>query len=412
MNSLGYMLGSFTFSFVTKQFSTKNTILGSILTYVIIILSMNIFRNYYVILVSMALTGILSNFINLSSLVLVEETVCKERRALFSSIIAIGFTLGALLYFPLFAIFEKWTIVFYFLAAVFVINGILVQLFLYNSPRAYLKTDQRDIMLNILRGMAKTNGRLEQFNKALELAEYKGIIDSLSKEAKEEESEILTQKKKKTINAFAFFKYPSIRYTFLIFCFMFFVTSGIYSGITLSIKFLGGNIYLNMAFSYVIEAISSLGAAILMDSTFGRKISLLSMYIAAALCLLINQIVQSSNEIFQLIISLGFRFCIAALCVVFYSYTLELYPAPIRSIGFGINMTCGEIGGISTSLIIELVKEQYVQIGYITMCSLSSFFGFFLKETAGLPMEETIKEIEQEEVEAGTVMLLKDKNCS
>ena len=58
------------------------------------------------------------------------------------------------------------------------------------------------------------------------------------------------------------------------------------------------------------------------------------------------------------------------------------------------------------------MKEQYVQIGYITMCSLSAFFGFFLKETAGLPMEETIKEIEQEEVEAGTVMLLKDKNCS
>ena len=36
MNSFGYMVGSFTFSFVTKQFSTKTTILGSIIAYIII----------------------------------------------------------------------------------------------------------------------------------------------------------------------------------------------------------------------------------------------------------------------------------------------------------------------------------------------------------------------------------------
>ena len=189
---------------------------------------------------------------------------------------------------------------------------------------------------------------------------------------------------------------------------MFYVTSGIYSGITLSIKLLGGNIYLNMAFSYFVESVSSLGAGLLMDSTFGRKVSLLSMYILAALCLIINQIVKSENEIFQLIISLAFRFCISAICVVFYSYTLELHPAPIRSTGFGINMTCGEIGGFTTSLIVELVKEKYVQIGYITMCSICAFLGFFLKETAGQPMEETIKEIEEEELPQTEVPL---KEC-
>ena len=408
MNSFGYMVGSFTFSFVTKQFSTKTTILGSIIAYIIIILAMNIFRTYYVILISMIFTGLLADFINLSSLVLVEETVCKERRAIFSSIIGIAFTIGAIIYFPLFAIFERWYVVFYFLAGIFLINGILVHLFLYNSPRVYMKSNQRDTMLSILRGMAKINGRLDEFNTAIETTEYKEILESLSNDDTKKDNETLNEKKKKKINGWAFFKYPSIRYTFLIFCLMFYVTSGIYSGITLSIKLLGGNIYLNMAFSYFVESVSSLGAGLLMDSTFGRKVSLLSMYILAALCLITNQIVKSENEIFQLIISLAFRFCISAICVVFYSYTLELYPAPIRSTGFGINMTCGEIGGFTTSLIVELVKEKYVQIGYITMCSICAFLGFFLKETAGQPMEETIKEIEEEELPQTEVPL---KEC-
>ena len=64
------------------------------------------------------------------------------------------------------------------------------------------------------------------------------------KNKKENEPQKMSQEKKK-LTPLALFKYPSVRYTFILFCLLWFFSTALYNGLTIGLKSLPGNIYLN-----------------------------------------------------------------------------------------------------------------------------------------------------------------------
>lgn len=68
----------------------------------------------------------------------------------------------------------------------------------------------------------------------------------------------------------------------------------------------------------------------------------------------------------------------------------------MRSLGFGINSTSEEIGVLSTTMLVELISPRVMSWVNAVLCFSNGIAIIFLKETVGLPMEETIKEIEEE----------------
>jgi len=75
---------------------------------------------------------------------------------------------------------------------------------------------------------------------------------------------------------FSLLVYQSQRYIFLIMCVFWFSTSGIYYALSVNLKNLKGNIYLNGIIIYISEIFSYIVAAILMNiKYFGRIYSLL-----------------------------------------------------------------------------------------------------------------------------------------
>lgn len=389
ISSFGFMSGSFLFSFVSKVVSHKTNIMISLSLFIVFIISMTLFKYYWSVLCFVVLGNLLANFVNYSSMVISIESASKEKRSIFAGFITIGFTFSAVIYVPLFLWLQKWEIIFYIMCGFSFLIGVNVLIFLYNSPRKYFADKDSKNLVKVLRGIAKFNGRLETFEEKMKTEEYEEIIKSLSEEKEEKKEE------KEKITAIALFKYPSIRYKFLIFCFLFFVTSGIYNGISIGIKNLEGNIYINTTLLYLFEAISYIVSALLMNSKLGRKITIISMYSISAVCLITNEIFQFKNPIITLIINLIFRFFLSGAYTCYYTYTLENYPTPIRTLAFGLNSSCGNFGGLLIPMIIEWVKPRVMLVCYAGLCIVDAILVMFLKETVGLPMEETIEEIEK-----------------
>ena len=204
------------------------------------------------------------------------------------------------------------------------------------------------------------------------------------------------KRKKKKISSIALIKYPSIRYKFLSMCLIWFIAQGIYSGLNIGIKSLPGNVYVNGIISYSSDIISYIVTPILMEiQYFGRKKTGLFSFLFSTI-FLIFLFIFINHDILSIILYFIIHFFIAIPYSLFYTYCLEIYPTPIRAIGFGLNATLGNIGGIVVPIVIELLPRRIIYLIFAILSGICSFLFLFLEETYGKHLPETIKEIEEE----------------
>lgn len=199
-SNLGYMIGGFLFSFISKLITHKTTILSCLSFLVLLITLVTIIKNFWVTMSFIIILNTLANLVNYSSMVLAQETASNSKRSIFSGVITIGFTFSAMIYVPLFLWLQKWRIIFYLVGGFGFILNCFVFFILYNSPREYFINKQNDKALSILRGIAKFNGKLENFDNQIETEEYQNILNSINENNEiNKNSEI---KKKRKNNSF------------------------------------------------------------------------------------------------------------------------------------------------------------------------------------------------------------------
>ena len=389
--TIGLMIGCFIFGFLTKIIPSKIMITASLLVYAVCLVIMAWARNYVVFCIGESFCGLAMELSTFPAMVLLEEIVGKSKRAMFSCVVAVFETI--VFYIPLYYLFQQWTTVFYIVTAIILIEIVFVNIFLFESPRRYMETGDTDKILEILRGIAKFNGKLESFEAGIKTDEYQNILTTLFEEDEEDK---IQKKYKNKIKWYSLVKYPSLRLSFLVFCYIFFVSYGIYEGITISMKFLTGSIFVNTLILYFFESISSLLSGWLVETSLGRKKTMVMSYFFCTLSVIMNELFSEYSTVVELLSSLVFRFFISVASTIFYTFTLETYPGPVRSLGFGINSTSGEIGVLFTTMLVELISPRVMSWVNAVLCFSNGLAILFLKETVGLPMEETIKEIEEE----------------
>ena len=98
----------------------------------------------------------------------------------------------------------------------------------------------------------------------------------------------------------------------------------------------------------------------------------------------------------ELTLNFIIRFCESAIELVYFTYTLEVYPTLVRSTNFGINVTFGNIGSILAPMIYEYLPGWILLLIFAIMCIFHWFLLAFLPETEGKPMVETIEELESD----------------
>lgn len=432
-NTAGGLLFAITSKFVSHK---KNMIISSFLfcLSILMLTFCDTIKLYGLLLFGLVTTGIFCNFLCYSSLTVSEEIVVAKRRSIFGSIVNVGYTFCGLIYTLLFYLFKEWKPPFYVLIGLSMFWCIIIWIFIYDSPRYFIEHNKSKETTEILKGMAKFNGLSEQFNKALQTEEVKEILEEIDKrgETNEIKDEIkadiekerladdsatedmlekskscdtlsrdtLEAKKKvksKRIGALALIKYPSIRYKFLLLCLFWLSSCGIYNGIAVDSKNLGGNFYVNQVILFATEAVSySLSGYLIELKCLGRRGTIWGGFVITIVSLLISGYMKLST-IPQFLFNLFARFCISAIHTIYYTYSLELYPTPVRAIGFGINAGCGNGASILFPFIQEHMNIKVYNTIYAGLCVICGIGLFFMDETWGKPMVETIKELEEED---------------
>ena len=455
---IGNAAGGFVFSLISKVLSHKKILIISSFGFCLAVFLCTIVTSYtyfYALLTSEIFIGLFGNCLCYSSLVVAQEVVSSKKRSLFSSIINVGYSLCGIVYALLFMAFEsQWRYVFYVLIGASAVTLVLIWIFIYDSPRGYIESNNYDKVVNILEGIASFNGKLEEFRESIKQDEYQEImsvikgepiiapserssrVDDTSRkrnsdtnnedeiefnnglsDTKFNEANLTTslvnpegtaqenpnkeiieteEKKAEKITVWSLFKYPSIRYRFLLLDFLWIGTRLAFNGISIQSKSYPGNFYVNIIILFILESVSYVIAGFVIDiKRIGRRGFLWIQYVVVVIVLILLTFIKFGNIYGELALNYIARFCCAGIEVIYYTYSIELYPTPVRSLAFGINATFGNAGSIAAPYLLEfLIKWQFLLV-IASICTVNSICLICLPETVGKPMVESIKEIDE-----------------
>ena len=447
---IGNTAGGIVFSLITKFLSHKNILIISSFGYCIAIFLCTLVKSktyFQSILICEVFIGLFGNCLCYSSIVVAQEIVAGEKRSMFSSIINVGYSLCGILYSFAFYFAQKWRVVFYILIISSLLSMLLIWIFIYDSPRGYINNRDYKKTMKILEGIAYFNGKLEDFRESIKEEEFQDFIKELKgeksieiEETKKNEEEIEknteNNKMEKTeekesenieniedginegkpsdirplliipknkfkihkITFFSLFKYPSIRYKFILLNFLWTGTRLSFNGIAISSKSFPGNFYVNIIISYIVETFAYVVSGYFIDiKQLGRRGFLWILYALSIISLILLLFDFSTSP--TLTLNFIARFAASGINVIYYTYTIELYPTPVRSIAFGVNATFANAGSILAPMLLEFLPKWLFLLILASISFLNSFFIMFLPETVDKPMIETIDELEKEEKE-------------
>ena len=388
---IGNSAGGFVFSFISKMISHKKILIISSFGFSLAIFLATLvtsFDYFYGLLVCEIFMGLFGNCLCYSSLVVAQEIVASNKRSLFSSIINVGYALCGIIYAILFLLLQDWRKVFYVLIGATIFTLILIWVFIYDSPRGYIDSNDYDKVIHILEGIASFNGKLEDFRKSIQEDDYQEILsvikgepilapserssrvnnkgegekkDENSKEYDFEnnipedrldkfnlteslvnqdqsiqdrntkdiqDSEAQAQGPKITI--WSLFKYPSIRYRFLLLNFLWIGTRASFNGVSIASKAFPGNFYVNIIILFILESVAYFVSGFLIDvKKLGRRGTLWIEYALVILVFVLLAFLELDTG-GNLTLNFIARFCCAGIEVIYYTYSIELYPTPVR----------------------------------------------------------------------------------
>ena len=211
----------------------------------------------------------------------------------------------------------------------------------------------------------------------------------------------------KRFSLWSLLKLKSIRKTFLVMTYIWFVLSLSYYGVVFSIPHYIGNQQLNGFIMSLAETISCLVMSFLLNR-IGRQMGfILNLGTAGVCCLMALAFIHSStsseavgkvNKVIQIILISVARFAIAAVRLISYIYAVECFPTSIRSLVFGVFGLVSLFGSIFTPLIIMLSSAIEIHpLFFIGLFLITgSFFSCLLNETLGKSMEDYVEEEKEE----------------
>ena len=396
----GMTVGNFCFSIINKYLMHKQIIIIFTFTYVVFLFLTTVINNFYFRLVCLLLVGISQGLANLSTLTIVSESVSSKWRSLFASLINVGYSTCPIMYTYIYVGLGKWKYIFWMQNIIATICGVLYIIILKNSARTFFTKNKPEEGIEVLRKIAKFNGKLNEFEEALNNNDF----DSLLKNEENEENKETVKEEKNQLGYSALFKYRSVRYKFIIFSVMWMFMTFLTNAIIINTKKMKGDFYINIISLCIVETLAGVLCGFIINiPSFGRKKSLITFYIGVTVGFGLYILFDKLNvgSVASLIAMGIIRFSCSGVFTSYYIYYMESYPTPIRALGFGLNKTLGNLAGSISPIIIEFFNEIILYISFAAFVIINIILTFFVPETVGKPMLETIEEIEQEKLIEG-----------
>ncbi|CAH1736231.1 organic cation transporter protein isoform X2 [Aphis gossypii] len=199
-------------------------------------------------------------------------------------------------------------------------------------------------------------------------------------------------------NLFDLFRTPNLRKKTLAVFFNWMVCGLCFYGLAQYMGEIGGNIFINVASSGLIELPGAFLCIYLMEK-FGRRNTLLSANLVTALaCILITFLPQNSEvEHYKFILaSLGIVGSSIAFPTI-YLFSGELFPTVVRNVGVGSASMCARIGSVIAPFVSSLgVFNVYLPpMIFGTVPLIGALLCLLLPETRGAQLPVTIEDGER-----------------
>ncbi|KAJ8958307.1 hypothetical protein NQ318_017453, partial [Aromia moschata] len=378
---LGILFGNMLFGYLSDRFGRRNPLVCAVILQAASGLAAALSPWFPLFLVMRFLAALATGGTMVTSFVLVMEIVGTEWRTVLGILYQIPFNLGHLLL-PVIGYFLRdWR---YFQAAISIPSVALVSYYwlLPESPRWQLAVGQKEEAVAMLKKAAKRNG-LPTDNIENDVDSYLGKKD-------------LRETEQSKGNIVDLFRTPIMRVYTIAICFNWIVCGLCFFGVSQFIGQLGGNIFVNVALSAVIQIPSSLFAC-WATKAWGRKKTLIVANVLSGASLLLIAVVPSEPAWIKPTLSTVGMFGLALAFPTVYIYSGELFPTVVRNIGVGTSSMSARIGSMAAPFVASLasVEPWIPPVIFGTVPLVGALLCYKLPETLDCKLPDTIEEAER-----------------
>jgi len=387
----GFALGSFCSGLVSDRYGRKTAIWGASVTMLVFGVITSFVPWYPLFVLTWWVTGTMAIACYTAAFVWTMELCTGKWKIYIGMSMNYSWPTCRLIIAGLAYVFRNYTIHLQCISALVAVGSILMY-WIPESPRWLIARSRMDEAKKILSDAAKRNGKnIEpqdiELTKPPAGGSKGGFLDIM--------------------------KHPTLRCHTLIMYFNWFTTAFIMYGLALSWQELTDGLFLNFMIGTILDFPAKTLAMVLVQRV-GRKLPYMVGSTTTGvmfLCtLFIERDVYPSNwpiVVFALIGNFSTTMCFAIL----YMYTGELMPTTVRAAGVGSSSLVSKVGG-TLSTTVGALADYHVAIPtliFSTMAITSGIITWFVPETRGRKMPETIDDVERLTICGGGQKLGKHK---
>ncbi|XP_061560481.1 solute carrier family 22 member 2 [Phycodurus eques] len=373
MLNIGFLLGSIAIGYLADRFGRKLSFVMSNLFNGVAGILVAVAPNYVSMLIFRVLFGFGVKGGWMVGYVLITEIVGVESRRTVGILYQMFFSVGLLLL-PLLAYFiTDWR----WLQVVITVPYFLYVLYYWlipESPRWLLSQNRKAEAVEITEAMAKENNKTLSKN-----------IETLTDDNADSAS---------TASMMDLIRTPNMRKHTFILSYNWFTSAVVYQGLIMRLGIMGGNVYI----SFLISSLVEFPAAFLILFTIervGRRLPFATANVVAGAACFITAFLHDGwlKTAVACVGRLGITMTFEMVVFV----NTELYPTFVRNLGVSVCSTLCDVGGIVAPFLLYRLAVIWLELPLIIFGFLALLAGalvLMLPETRGIPLPETIDDIE------------------
>ncbi|XP_022095297.1 organic cation transporter protein-like [Acanthaster planci] len=417
----GVLAGAFIFGHLSDLIGRKTVLLLSVLLQAGAGTAIYFVYEYHWFAMLWFFIGMFEQGMNLTEYVLIMEMFSPKKRSIAGCINNISWGVGVTLLAPIAYFLRDWRKMQLAISVPCVV-AIPLWFILYESVRWLLSRGRHKDAFRILHRIARFNritpppGGFSVIHEGHTIRESDELneasvsygngnlatVETKTSEVQRDEGSSEDKAKKvKTHTLIDILRSWRILRNLLIMCFSWFVNSMVYYGVSLYSSNLAGDKY----FNFFLIALVEIPAYVLTSFTmiwWGRRPSLLLFHLLAGIACVVTACLPRDTEdaadyeIPIVVMAVFGKFCITCSFGVAFLYSTEIFPTPVRNIGFGMSSFCGRVGSIVAPFVVYLDKvSHFIPLNIFGGLSLlAAGLVLVLPETRNKPLPETIEEAE------------------
>ncbi|KAK8942110.1 Organic cation/carnitine transporter 4 [Platanthera guangdongensis] len=269
---------------------------------------------------------------------------------------------------------------------------LLILPFVSESPRWYLIRRRTDDAMNIMRDIARCNGRALPRGISLKLDdEVEGEEETGNKQALD------CSREAESGSIIDVVRSPATRMRLILMLGINFVCAVVYYGISLNVVNLKTNLYLNVVLNSVSEMPAFFITAVLLDRLGRKPMGVGTMALSGVSCSIGFMVGgDGAMRTVRMVCGVVGIFGMAAMYNLLFIYTAELFPTVVRNAALGSVTQASQLGAILAPLVV--VAGDRVPFAVFGACGIAgALLTYYLPETMNRPLYDTMTGLENAE---------------